>query len=132
MSATRVPGADLYGEGPRGAGHSASSHREKGPGFFERVWELVAAIPPGKVMTYGQISRCLDNVCSARYVGFAMASVPGTLDLPCHRVVNRLGQLSPGAVFGGEGRQRALLEAEGVSFTANGRVDLVACLHHPE
>ena len=110
------------------------SVREKernGPGFFDRVWDLVALIPPGKVMTYGQISRCLDNTCSARYVGYAMASAPALLGLPCHRVVNRLGELSPGAAFGGEGRQRALLEAEGVPFKANGRIDLDACLYRP-
>ena len=108
------------------------SVRSAPSGFFERVWELVAAIPPGKVMTYGQISRCLDGACSARYVGYAMASAPAARNLPCHRVVNRLGEMAPEGAFGGPGRQRALLEAEGVPFKANGRIDLVLCLHEPD
>ena len=55
--------------------------------FFSRVYALVATIPPGKVMTYGQIAEVLDNVCSARYVGYAMHSAPKDMNLPCHRVI---------------------------------------------
>lgn len=102
-----------------------------GTGFFNRVWGIVAEIPPGRVMTYGQISRCEGNICSARYVGYAVACAPAALNLPCHRVVNRLGEMAPGMIFGGPGRQRALLEAEGVPFKPDGRIDLARCLHHP-
>ena len=101
------------------------------PGFFARVHDLVARIPPGKVMTYGQISDYLDNICSARYVGYAMHSAPGHRNLPCHRVVNRLGEMLPGDHFGGEGNQRRLLEAEGVPFTPKGRIDLTKCRFDP-
>ncbi len=105
-------------------------HRVRASGkFFERVYALVARIPPGKVMTYGQIAAWLDGECSARYVGYAMSSAPEGRNLPCHRVVNRLGQMAPGAVFGGEERQRRLLEEEGVVFRADGRVDLVQSLY---
>ncbi|MDR3074132.1 MAG: MGMT family protein [Deltaproteobacteria bacterium] len=97
--------------------------------FFERVYAVVALIPPGKVMTYGQISQALDNQCSARYVGYAMRAVPKGLGLPCHRVVNRLGELAP-RLFG-DGH-RAILEAEGASFTADGRLDLDACRFWPD
>lgn len=103
-----------------------------GTGFFAWVWDMVAAIPPGRVMTYGQISRCGGDVCSARYVGYAMASAPSSLNLPCHRVVNRLGEMAPGMIFGGPDRQRALLEAEGVPFKPNGRIDLARCLYDPD
>ena len=92
--------------------------------FFERVYALVAGIPKGKVMTYGQIAMLLDNVCSARYVGFAMSAVPEKANLPCHRVVNREGEMAPGDIFGGEERQRELLRSEGVVFGKNGRVDM--------
>jgi methylated-DNA-protein-cysteine methyltransferase-like protein len=102
-----------------------------GEGFFERVWQVVETIPPGKVMTYGQIAAFLDNVCSARYVGYAMSSAPAARKLACHRVINRLGGMSPGPVFGGGEKQRRLLENEGVPFKENGRVDLAACLHRP-
>lgn len=105
---------------------------DSGPGFFDRVYALVAAIPPGKVMTYGQISRLLDNACSARYVGYAMSSAPADRRLPCHRVLNRLGEMAPGNAFGGQEEQRRVLEAEGVPFTARGRVDLESCLFWPD
>lgn len=95
--------------------------------FFERVFAVVACIPPGQVMTYGQISQVLDSVCSARYVGYAMGAAPA--NLPCHRVVNRLGEMSP-HLF--EGRQRELLEAEGAPFKPDGRLDLEKCRYWPE
>lgn len=97
--------------------------------FFERVYAVVATIPPGKVMTYGQISQVLDNTCSARYVGYAMGAAPEHRNLPCHRVVNRLGEMNE-HLF--RGRQRAMLESEGALFKANGRLDLEACLHWPD
>ena len=93
--------------------------------FFSRVYELVAHIPPGKVMTYGQISAILGD-CSARYVGYAMAGSPA--GLPCHRVINRNGEMAPGLIFGGPECQRARLAAEGVVFAPNGRVCLDVCL----
>ncbi|GHV52867.1 6-O-methylguanine DNA methyltransferase [Deltaproteobacteria bacterium] len=96
--------------------------------FFERVFAVTALIPPGKVMTYGQISQVLDNQCSARYVGYAMRAAPKDRGLPCHRVVNRLGETAP-RLFG-EGH-RARLEAEGAIFKADGRLDLDACRFWP-
>ena len=95
--------------------------------FFKRVYAVVALIPPGKVMTYGQISQVLDNVCSARYVGYALGAAPG--ELPCHRVVNRQGEMST-HLF--NGRQRELLEAEGSIFRLDGRLDLEACRFWPD
>ena len=100
--------------------------------FFERVYAIVAEIPEGTVMTYGQIAMLLDNVCSARYVGFAMSSAPAGSGLPCHRVVNRLGEMAPGNTFNGEDNQRRLLQSEGVVFKENGRVDMRASLFRLE
>lgn len=101
----------------------------KSSGFFEKVYDVVAQIPPGKVMTYGQISNVLGNICSARYVGYAMASAPAVLGLPCHRVVNRLGEMAGGDHFGGAENQRRILEGEGVEFKLNGRIDLEVSLY---
>ncbi len=95
--------------------------------FFERVYAVVALIPPGRVMTYGQISQVLDSVCSARYVGYAMGAAPDSL--PCHRVVNRLGEMAP-HLFNGQ--QRQMLEAEGAVFRPDGRLDMEACFFWPE
>ncbi len=106
---------------------SATMNAIKGQ-FFARVYDLVETIPPGRVMTYGQIAALLDHQCSARVVGYAMSAAPEERNLPCHRVVNRFGEMAPGAIFGGAERQRELLEREGTVFTPQGRVDLALCL----
>lgn len=101
-------------------------------GFFARVHALVAGIPPGKVMTYGQIADFLQDGRSARYVGYAMRAAPTDKKLPCHRVVNKKGEMAPAAVFGGEDRQKRLLMEEGVAFRADGRIDFSLSLFEPE
>ena len=92
---------------------------------FDRVYEMVAQIPWGRVTTYGQIARLLGNPRLSRIVGCALHVNPQGPGLPCHRVVKQSGALS-GAFIHTEGvdEQRLLLEEEGVSFTAEGRVDL--------
>ena len=92
--------------------------------LFERVWSVVAKVPRGKVTTYGAIARALGSPGAARTVGWAMRAAPAGSRLPCHRVVNATGKLSPEEVFGGAGIQQSLLESEGVTFDAQGRVDL--------
>ena len=47
--------------------------------------------------------------------------------VPCHRVVDRFGNTKSCFDVHAPGTQRALLEAEGVTFTLDGRVDLEAC-----
>ena len=93
-------------------------------GLFCDIYAVVAQIPPGKVASYGQIARLLGRPRGARLVGYAMASAPNDQGLPCHRVLRKDGSLSPGDVFGGAGIQRAMLEAEGVGFLPDGRVDM--------
>ena len=100
--------------------------------FFAQVYALVALIPAGKIMTYGQIAQILGGAYSAKLVGFAMSSAPDGAELPCHRVVNRLGEMAPGFIFGGEDRQRGLLVAEGAPFLPDGRVDVDAARFEPE
>ena len=92
--------------------------------FFARVYEIVSQIPEGKVATYGQIALLLGHPRSARIVGWAMGTAPDYLNLPCHRVVNRLGQMAPDHVFGSSEAQKAILIAEGVTFKENGSIDL--------
>ncbi len=95
-----------------------------GESFFREVYAIVARIPKGKVVTYGQLAICLGNPRAARTVGWAMKGAPPELRLPCHRVVNRLGKMAPDHVFGGADVQRSRLEDEGVTFDTEGRVDL--------
>ncbi len=92
--------------------------------FAEQVYEAVARIPRGKVATYGQIAAQVGDTLAGREVGHIMICYPSVRNLPCHRVVNRTGVLAPDYAFGGQEKQRALLEAEGVTFLADGRIDM--------
>jgi methylated-DNA-protein-cysteine methyltransferase related protein len=96
--------------------------------FFQAVYEIVAKIPEGRVITYGQIADRLNKPFAARAVGDAMRYAPADLELPCHRVVNQKGEMAPEHVFGGKAKQRALLESEGVVFLPEGRIDMQKCL----
>ena len=90
--------------------------------FFETVYEIVKQIPRGKVMSYGQGARAAGFPGKAREVGWALHVNPDPEHIPCHRVVNREGRVSPAFVFGGENMQVALLKSEGVEFDENGLV----------
>lgn len=92
--------------------------------FYRRVYALIARIPPGEVTTYGDLARALDWPRHARLVGHALAVCPSELDIPAHRVVNHRGEASRAWGNGHPEEQRALLRAEGVTFTADGRVNL--------
>ena len=61
----------------------------------------------------------------------ACTATPEPGVIPCHRVVFADGSLAKGFAFGGEGVQRALLEAEGVAFLPDGRVDMANAGYRP-
>jgi len=84
---------------------------------------MVRQIPPGKVATYGQIAALVGH-CTARMVGYAMATLPEKSDLPWQRVINAQGRISPRAKSSSTDFQRTLLAAEGILFKANGSIDL--------
>ncbi len=87
--------------------------------FYQEVYQIVAAIPPGRVATYGLIASLAGAPCHSRLAGKALSQVPDGLNLPCHRVVNSQGRTAPGWE-----QQRELLQNEGVAFKSNGCVDL--------
>lgn len=93
---------------------------------------MVYLIPKGCVATYGQIARLAGMPRCARTVGFALAACPAERNIPCHRVVDRFGATKPCFDHGLQGVQRALLEAEGVSFREDGTVALEECQWRPE
>lgn len=95
--------------------------------FFESVYDMVEQVPCGMVATYGQIAALVGAPRRARYVGYALHVNPRPGAIPCHRIVFADGRLAEGFAFGGPEAQRALLEAEGVAFLPDGRVDLAAC-----
>jgi len=91
-------------------------------GTFERIYGIARRVPFGCVATYGQIARMAGNPRLSRIVGCAMHCAPE--DVPCHRVVNRLGELCDAFQPLGKESHRLLLELEGVSFLPDGRVDI--------
>jgi methylated-DNA-protein-cysteine methyltransferase-like protein len=97
----------------------------------DRVYEIVARIPYGRVTTYGSIARAIGSVRGARMVGWLLNGVTEQRDLPCHRVVNRYGYLSGGWHFGHPDVMKGRLLAEGVPFEDEYQVDLKRCLWLP-
>ena len=91
-------------------------------GFFQSVYEVVKKIPYGKVLSYGDVARILGKPRMARQVGWALHVNPSPETIPCYRVVNRKGEVSKAFAFGGESRQRQLLEQEGIIFDKKGCV----------
>ena len=95
----------------------------KGPGFFERVFAVVAKVPPGHVTTYGDVAAELGMRSVARKVGHALAALaPDRDDVPWHRVVNAQGKISQRPNEASERGQARRLAAEGVETSATGTI----------
>ena len=90
-----------------------------GEGLYQRIYDMVRRIPPGKVTTYGRVAELVGG-CTARMVGYAMAALKSgqALDVPWQRVINAQGKVSTGR------HQQQLLEQEGIVFNAKGSTDL--------
>ena len=89
----------------------------------ERIADVVAAVPPGCVVTYGQVAAMAGNAQAARQVVRILNVWSSRRGLPWFRVVNREGRISlPSG--GGLEEQRALLESEGVVFGLDGGIDM--------
>jgi methylated-DNA-protein-cysteine methyltransferase related protein len=91
--------------------------------FKQRVYALVAQIPRGRVMTYGQLAALAGSPYAARIVG-GIAHW-GDPDLPWQRVVMKDGGLAPGYPGGTAGHAEAL-KAEGVSISKDFKVENMA------
>lgn len=98
-------------------------------GFTEKVLSLVAQIPQGRVMTYGQIAALCGKPRAARMVG--QIAHFGPEDLPWQRVVNKSGGLARGYSFGGKEAQKKALVAEGI-VVKNYRVDTQKLIWWPK
>lgn len=90
--------------------------------FYERVYDVVAKIPEGRVTTYGAIAKYLGVASGARMVGYAL-NRSHKQRIPAHRVLNRLGQLTGRAHFPDD-TMRERLQQENVRFTEAYTVDI--------
>ena len=98
------------------------------PGFRERVETLVAQIPPGRVMTYGQLAALCGNARAARIVG-GIAHF-GDPQLPWQRVVNKKGGLAAGYP-GGRAAHAEHLRAEGITVSEGYNVEVAKLIWWP-
>jgi len=87
--------------------------------FFEKVYEVAAQIPYGRVTSYGAIAKYLGAARSARMVGWAMNASHDREHVPAHRVVNKAGLLTGKHHFEGTNLMQQLLESEGVEVLDN-------------
>lgn len=92
--------------------------------LYEKVYRIVEQIPAGKVTTYGAIAGYIGVRSGARMVGYALNnSIKSGRDIPAHRVVNRLGQLTGRAYFPDD-TMRERLKQEGVKFSEEFTADI--------
>lgn len=98
---------------------------------FQRIYNIVATIPKGKVMTYKKIS-ILAKVANAHIVGFAMRANKNPSHIPCHRVLKSDGSLARGYAFGGNSEKIRKLQQEGIEFDGDNKVNLARFEYIPE
>lgn len=89
----------------------------------ESIWLLVASIPSGKVLSYGEVASRVGFPKHARYVGSVLKNLPNNTELPWHRVVNAQGRVSFSIGSAAYRIQVQRLEVEGVKFKAE-RIDM--------
>ena len=89
---------------------------------FEKIYELVAKIPKGKVATYKTLADL--TATNPKVVGYALHVNKDPDNVPCHRVINSKGRVSEGFAFGGPKVQQKMLEEEGVIFDKWGKTNL--------
>jgi methylated-DNA-protein-cysteine methyltransferase related protein len=115
-----APSALLLPLQPTGRGRRRAASPEDHPAL-QAIWQVVCAIPRGRVSTYGAVARAAGLPGRARQAGFALRTAPDGLHLPWHRVLGAGGRI----VFPKSSRQHAeqarRLRAEGISVR-NGRV----------
>ncbi len=90
--------------------------------FRQRVWQVLMAVPYGRVATYGDIARLAGTPRAARQVGAILKCLPKESTLPWHRIVNHQGSISLTGTA--RERQRTTLVAEGVIVTPQGKISL--------
>ena len=99
---------------------------------YNRIYAIVRQIPIGKVATYGQVAELAELYGKARLVGYALYRVDKDSDIPWHRVINAKGEVSESSLrLGSDHVQRSLLEAEGIQFSPEGKIDLREYLWRP-
>jgi methylated-DNA-protein-cysteine methyltransferase related protein len=102
--------------------NDATPFQERVASLKARVFAMVRACPVGRVTTYGWLAKTVGYPRGVRMIGWIMNESPQ--GVPAQRVINSKGELSGSWAFGQSGTMRQLLEAEGIIFSADERVDM--------
>ncbi len=89
---------------------------------YDTIYKIVANIPAGRVMAYGQIAGMIPK-CTARMVGYAMSATPDEIEIPWWRVVNIQLKISLRNANDHHILQRKLLMEEGIVFSKSGKMN---------
>lgn len=90
---------------------------------MQAIWRVIAAIPPGRVASYGQVAALAGLPRGARQVARALRHAPTELGLPWHRVIAVNGRIAIPASSRGYRTQISRLRGEGI-VVISGRVDM--------
>jgi methylated-DNA-[protein]-cysteine S-methyltransferase len=82
----------------------------QGTEFQKNTWQALQTIPYGETKSYQEIAMCLNNPNGVRAVGGANSKNPIAIIIPCHRVIEKNGQL--GGYTGGIATKKFLLDLE--------------------
>jgi methylated-DNA-protein-cysteine methyltransferase-like protein len=96
------------------------------------ILSVVRSIPPGKIMSYGQVAAYVGTPRAARQVGWAMHSLSDTPDFPWWRVLNAAGHISIKESWDTTPQvQQHYLEQEGVEFKSDLKLDIERYRYRP-
>ena len=108
--------------------------KNEGESLYTIIYALVRSVPESRVITYGRVAELVrqrtSKGCTPRMVGYALSALKKhseSTDVPWQRVINSAGKISVHGDGFGNAIQRKLLEAEGISFDADSRVDFDEC-----
>lgn len=87
-----------------------------GTAFQKSVWEQIAAVPFGQLISYGDLSKRIGNPKASRAVGGATGKNPIPIVIPCHRIVGTSGALTGFSAPGGLNTKIKLLALEGIHY----------------
>lgn len=100
--------------------------------IYDVIYDVVRAVPKGRVTTYGAVAAAIGVKSGARMVGYAMNSCAGIRPaVPAHRVVNRNGMLTGKHHFDPPEKMERLLKKEGVTVKDDKVVDFERLLWDP-
>lgn len=100
--------------------------------FQQAVLTVVRIVPPGRVMSYGQVAAHIGAPRAARQVGWALHAMEGTPDFPWWRIVNNTGLITiKNGLHNSKDLQADLLRSEGIEVDESLRVNINSLRHMP-